>query len=949
VDSWSWDSNTIFFYSSRYNNFAEYKVNRTGGTPSRLFGDNYFNTVIGAVEHPVTKAYYFTDTMESEAFALRKRYKGDNNPDIKSYNPETKVFKQHTTYRGKDMWPSIDKNGNVYFVSDRDNGEYNLYKLEGDNEVSLTSMETSAIKPQVSANGEKLVFARDFQVYTYDVKEKKIAKLDIRLFRNDVLKTEQAFNINGKITSFDVSPDGKKFAFISRGEIFVSDIKGKFIKKLNIAPETRALEVKWLNDNKTLLYTRTNANGWTNIFKMTANVQGKEEQLTNDDANNRNLFFDSGKTQVIYLSGTTQLKLMDLKTNQSRVLVTDEIWGFYNSQPYFSPDDNYVVFTVYRNFEQDIIVIDLKTNKVTNLTESGISEIDPFWSPDGKYIYFSCNRYMPNYPRGGADAKIYRMPLNKYLTPFKSDELDNLFKEEEKKEATPSKDSKDKAKPAVIPEKKPGITFNMDELTARWEQISPDTGTQVNPVVFSQKEVTTILYLSNHDEEGKFNIWKTTMKPFEAPKTQKIEGAETDNLDIRAVSDNYYALVNGSIVTLDLGGNKATPVAMNFSFSRNLEEEFNQMFNELWAGLQENFYDENFHGKDWSKIRDAYRQYLPLVRTRADFRILVNMMLGELNSSHQGFRSNGEEEKSYYNFFTMETGILFDNLDPYKVKSLVKDSPVDKMEIDIQPGDILVEVNGKKVDSTANRDIYFTNPSAETELSMVFKRKQNNLDKMITVKVHPINARTLREELYDDWVRDNQKRVDEKSGKKIAYIHMKDMGETELNNFLIEMSTEWYNREALILDIRNNNGGNVHGPVLSLLSQKPYMVWKFRGGKYTPQPSFSPSEKPIILLINENSLSDAELTATGFKQLQLGKIIGSETYRWLIFTSGRVLVDGSFYRLPSWGCYSLDKKNIETEGVKPDIYIKNSFMDKETGNDPQLDTAIAEIMKQLKK
>ena len=117
----------------------------------------------------------------------------------------------------------------------------------------------------------------------------------------------------------------------------------------------------------------------------------------------------------------------------------------------------------------------------------------------------------------------------------------------------------------------------------------------------------------------------------------------------------------------------------------------------------------------------------------------------------------------------------------------------------------------------------------------------------------------------------------------------------------------------------------------------------------TPQSNFSPADKPIVLLINEQSLSDAEMTATGFKQLKLGKVIGNETYRWIIFTSGKGLVDGSFYRLPSWGCYTLDGKNIEKEGVKPDITVINTFMDRVNGTDPQLDKAIETVMQQLKK
>jgi tricorn protease len=90
------------------------------------------------------------------------------------------------------------------------------------------------------------------------------------------------------------------------------------------------------------------------------------------------------------------------------------------------------------------------------------------------------------------------------------------------------------------------------------------------------------------------------------------------------------------------------------------------------------------------------------------------------------------------------------------------------------------------------------------------------------------------------------------------------------------------------------------------------------------------------------------MTATGFKALKLGKIVGNETYHWIIFTSGWGLVDGSFVRLPSWGCYTLDGKDIEFNGVQPDIKVINTFEDKISAKDPQLDRAIDEIMKELK-
>ena len=164
----------------------------------------------------------------------------------------------------------------------------------------------------------------------------------------------------------------------------------------------------------------------------------------------------------------------------------------------------------------------------------------------------------------------------------------------------------------------------------------------------------------------------------------------------------------------------------------------------------------------------------------------------------------------------------------------------------------------------------------------------------------------------------------------------------------MDMARDFYKKDALVFDLRYNTGGNVHDEVLRFLAQKTYLKWKYRGGALTGQSNFSPADKPIVLLINEQSLSDAEMTATGFKALKLGTIVGNETYRWIIFTTGTLLVDGSSLRLPSWGCYNLQGEDIEFEGVKPDIKVINNFDDKLNGRDPQLDKALELILGQLK-
>lgn len=937
VDAWSWDSKHVYFTSGRYNMYAGYKVPVTGGNAIRLF-NNYFNTVHNLFEHPKTGEIFFNDTWESKTFAQRKRYKGDFNPDIQSYNPKTKEYKQYTDYRGKDFWATADRDGNVYFVSDEANEEYNLYTFVNGKKTQLTRFGTSIKRPFASANGQKVVFEKDYQVYVYDVASKKSDKLNISIFRNNVLSKEQDFDVKNRIESFDVSPDGKKFAFVSRGELFVSDIEGKFVRKVEKSAE-RASEVKWLNDNRTLLFNQTK-DGYQNWYTIAADGSGKMKELTGDKRNNRSLTMNKARTLAVYLSGRDEVRTLDLKSMQSKTIVKDEIWGFQNSAPYISPNDEYVLFTAIRNFEQDIFVHNLKSGQTINLTNTGVTESAPYWSPDGKYIYFMSSRTKPAYPYGLQEPRLYRMALDKHDAPYRTEKFNELFAEAKVEEPKgPSKgkpsDNKTETKPAVT------ISINTDGIMKRLEQVGPSFGSQYGSLVFQKGDKTVVYYVSNH-AEGRNAVYRTTLEPFENPKTEKVMDAS--GLDLEESNGKYYMLSGGNLFKYNADQNKADKIDISYTFRRNLGGEFNQMFDETWANIQENFYADDMHGVDWDKMRVQYSAYLPFINNRSDLRILLNDLLGELNASHLGFSSSGQEEQSRLNYRTMETGIVFDENAAYRVDRIVAGSNADKSSITILPGDILTKVNGIEVDKNVDRNYYFTKPSLDKELTLTFERS----GKPYNVNIHPQTSGQLRTHLYDEWIEANQKRVDNLSSNRIAYTHMKDMQGAELENFLIEMVSEADKKDALILDLRYNRGGNVHDNVLQFLSQRPYLQWKYRGGKLTTQPNFAPSAKPIVLLINEQSLSDAEMTAAGFKELKLGKVIGTETYRWIIFTSGKGLVDGSFYRLPAWGCYTLDGKNIETEGVKPDIYVKNTFKDRLEGKDPQLERAVSEILKELK-
>lgn len=928
--SWSWDSQSVMFNSNRYNSVSTHTVSINGGTPKRLF-EHYFNLTHDAVQHPSTGDIVFTDTWESLRFPSRKRYVGAYNPDLKSYNLQSRQYRQMTDHIGKDMFPSFDRSGNLYFVSDRHNEEYNLYLYKEGQPERLTNFETSAYYPQVSADGSKITFTRDYQLWVYDVATKRSSKVPVAIHAASTLELAKEFKTEGNISAFDVSGDGKKIAFVSRGVLFVSDIKGKFVRRMPALSSERVVAVKWMSDNKSIIYSRTNK-GWENLFTIAADGSGVEKQVTNSRGDDRNLSWNSDKSKLAYLSGRNDVKLLDASTLKSEVIATDELWGFYNTDPKFSPDDQWVAYAAIRDFEREIMLVDLKDKSKINLTNTRVAENNPMWSPDGKFIYFHSDRTTPTYPSGGGDASIWRIPLQKYGPEFKSDRFDELFAIADTSKKPAAGNSSGKV----------SVEIDFDDIVRRWDRVGPNSGNQSIVHVIEKDGEHTILYTSNHDALPP-NLWKTVLTPFEAPKTEKIRGA-LGGFDLVQANNVFYMLVRGDIHIVKLAANDVEKITIDEPFYKNMREEFDQMFYETWANMDENFYSGDFHGVNWEAMRKTYESYLPHVSTRDQLRLLTNDLLGELNASHLGFNSSGQEEVVFYTSRSMETGIMFRQDTPFTVDRIVKGSSADNKDVSVRPGDVLVSVNGVKVDTKENREQYFLSAGMLTEIELGFRRNNEN----VNVKIRPMSAGARNTLLYDEWMDFNQAKVDKDGSGRIAYIHMKNMGGGELERLKIEMANEAQDRDALILDLRYNTGGNVHDAVLQLLSQREYLKWSFRDGARTSQPNFTPADKPIVLLVNEQSLSDAEMTTEGFKALKLGTVIGTETYRWIIFTTTLGLLDGSSHRMPAWGCYGLDGRNLEREGVVPDIFVQNTFEDNLSGRDPQLDRAIRHILDQLK-
>lgn len=927
---WSADSKYVYFETNRANNRSTYKVAVSGGTPIRLF-ENYFNTIVNVAENPVTGELYFNESTESINFPTRKRYVGDHNPNIKSWHPAKRNYKELTSYEGKDTWPMADRKGNVYYVTDQFNKESNIAKYNPKGAPQqLTSYKHSVQYPAISFSGNKMVFILEYKLHVMDMATGEITVPQIRMADNNVDIQRSFEDVSPRRVA--VSPDGKKFSFAIRGLLYVGDVKGKYQQQLVTPANERVDEMVWGKDNKTIYYTRTDK-GFTALYKMAADGKTGERLLHKAPCNVKNLKLSHKGDKLAFINGNTSVYVLNTSDDKVEKLADAQFWSYSGYTLNFSFDDAYLAFEAVNLFEGDIFIYSFKDKKLHNLTNSASSEGAPCFSPCGKYLFMAANFYGTSFPRGGGQRSIYKLPLLDYNTkPFESDIYDGLF-EEKPEEVKKGEETKKEAKP----EKKAAQTrIDFNDIYSRIIRMSELQG-GYTLYTFTSKGKDWLLS-STRDKVYALEL----SDPYAKVKTIKdLKRGYFINSD-----NDLYAVNGADIYKVDLNQSKATKVTVKKSVEKNLKDEFEQMFYEAWGLMDQNFYDVNFHGVDWKAKRDYYASFLPYVRTRANLVTLFNDMLGELNSSHLGFNSSGKEQpQPQTRSCTMETGIVWDNASPYTVGGIVGGSPADNVDTDIRKGDKLVALNGVRVRESENREKLLSSAVRMPEVKFTFNRNGKEFD----VKVHTITYTELKNLLYGEW-EENCRSIVEKKGKgRIAYTHMRDMGAGELNRFLMDMHTRTVGKEGIILDLRFNNGGNVHKEVLDFLGQKAHYNWGYRDNKTNSHPNVTPGDMPVVVLVNERSLSDAEVTSNGIKTLGLATIVGTETYRWIIFTSGASMIDGSSLRLPAWGCYSLDGKDLENTGVVPDIYVRNTFKDRMEGKDPQLEKGIEEVLKQLDK
>ena len=263
----------------------------------------------------------------------------------------------------------------------------------------------------------------------------------------------------------------------------------------------------------------------------------------------------------------------------------------------------------------------------------------------------------------------------------------------------------------------------------------------------------------------------------------------------------------------------------------------------------------------------------------------------------------------------------------------------------IKPGETLLAVNGTAVGPHTNLDRLLEN---EVDKRVALEvGAAGDASKKREAIVRPIAATAETGLLYRQWVNANRAYVDKISSGKLGYIHLPDMGAQSLTQLYVDLDARNQNKQGVVVDIRNNNGGFINGYAIDVFARKNYLIMTPRGLPAAPARPFLGQRAlglPTVLVTNESSLSDAEDFTEGYRSLKLGKVVGEPTAGWIIYTSGQRLIDGSVVREPEIRVQDLSGQTMEMHPRPVDVEVQRMLGDSSEGRDAQLDRAVRVLL-----
>jgi tricorn protease len=972
LDGWSHDGKWIYF-TSAVNDVAGqgdiFRVSSSGGTPLEVSHERYLGEFESA---PSPDGQTIVLMAKGLSFAQWWR---NGHAHIDETEVWLKPVAESGKYRmllkadAKHAWPMWSGDGKTIFYMSDASGAENIWAVPVGAPESATELthfkEGRVLWPSIGDGGKTIVFERNFTIWKMDTATGKAERVPITL-RGVPASPGVTHVSETNFSTLALSPDGKKIAVIAHGEVFAASAKdGGEAQRLTHTP-TAESEPAWSADSMKLVYRSEagSGEGSGHNLVMYDFATGKESVLTqagNDDANPQ--WAPDGKS-IAYVRNDKELHVVVVPVKGAaaadRVVASGELPG---SAVTWSPDGQWIAFTrqdkrAFRNVH--VVAAAGGESHPVSFLANGETASKIAWSPDGHYLLFDT-------AQRSEQVQIARVDLLPHVPKYREDEFRELFRPS-KTPGTPSSPNAP-ATPATTPstEDKPATEEKPPTPAAGAGAVDAKKKPEPVKIVFEGiRDRLTLLPLGLNAEapvisaDGKvllfaarsanqlglytYSLEELSKEPPVARQLTSTPGRKTDYAFSPDAKDVFY-LENGSVKSMTVESRTPKTIAVTAPMQIDFDVEKKVVFEEAWETLNRRFYDANFNGRNWLKLHDEWAPYIAGVKTSDELRRDINLLIGELNSSHSGINRGIGSGNGLQPVQVGNLGLRFDR-EAYEagkgliVREVIALGPA-AIEGSIKPGDRLVSVNGEAVGAKNLDGMLEDTVGKRVVLSVETYGKTRD------AVVRPVSSVAAVGLLYRQWVEERRALVDRVSGGKVGYVHIADMSDASLQKLYIDLDAQNEAKQGVVVDVRNNNGGYINGYALDVFTRQNYLMMTPRG--LSPVPSRQNLGQralglPTVLVTNESSLSDAEDFTEGYRSLKLGKVVGEPTAGWIIFTGAQPLIDGSAVRVPGWRIQDLRGQTMEMHPRPVDVEVARPLGETETGSDAQLERAVKELL-----
>ncbi len=967
------DGKTIAFSSNRHGTYDVFVVPAQGGRPRRLTVDSSDDMVVGWTPDG-THVLFTSNRSTAFPFALelytvpvgggqsrriptgegkqgcfspdgkllayvrgpgswyRKGYRGSSNDDIWVCDADGTNNRRLTTFEGQDTSPMWAPDGKtIYYVSEHFGTPANIV-ARAVNPADGCPVPNAAVRQvthhkdeavrlaRLSGNGDWLIYECGFDLYVASTRPGGPAprKLLIEAYADDKVSPERPETFTNKATEFALSANERHIAFTLHGNLFFMPLGPGGGKPIRLT-ETSAFDhnIAWAPDSSRILFV-SDREGQEDIYavesddpehaKVIDSHRFRVKRLTNDRAPESGLAFSPDGKRVAFLRAG-RLWMMNPDGTDPKEVVKEQAVFDYE----WSPDSKWVVYARRDgSWGNELYVVPAggatAENPARNVTRYATWNADVTWSGDGKRLAFLSNR-----SRG--DSALYVLDL--------------------RKPAVPGTDK------APSPGSTPAVTIDWDDVHERARLIVPGPVGEaaISPdgsrVAFRTGPQGGDLYVANTDGSQVTRLTSGNLRP------HQIRWATRGlNFDPGVI---YFLDSSGAIRVARATSGDLVSVPFRARMTINTQDEHTEMFDQGWRLLAQSFYDSSFHGQDWDALRKKYRPVLQHISHKEDLNTLIMLLLGELNASHLGISGPAATPEEV----TADLGLLYDETyqgKGLKIAEVIRRGPADRRGLNLAPGDVITHLDGVELTGAVEVSKLLNGKVNEPVTLTVQPAKSG--EKPRTLDVQAVGRWQITELMVERWEKNNANRVAGLSSGRLAYVHIPSMDEEGLERFVRGLYSDAADKDGLIIDLRNNGGGFTHDKVLAYLGARAHHVFRQReGGEgLVMRANDRKWNKPLVVLINNRSFSDAEILPSAIRALTLGKLVGQPTGGMVISSYHTQLIDGSNFRIPTGGVFTTQGVNLEKEGVQPDYLVEIHPDEAARGLDPQLDKAV-EVLK----